>query len=84
MVLLEVCLESIESAITAQRNGAARVELCANLTEGGTTPSYATIARCKNVLEIPIMVMIRPRGGDFYYSEMELEIMKVIYIVVFV
>ncbi|KAI9359275.1 CutC family protein [Zopfochytrium polystomum] len=75
-MILEVCLETVESAVTAEQNGALRVELCANLTEGGTTPSIGTIKRCKSLVNIPIMVMIRPRGGDFVYTDEEIEIMK--------
>ncbi|KAI8896753.1 copper homeostasis protein cutC [Globomyces pollinis-pini] len=74
--VLEVCLESVESAIIAEKNGAHRVELCANLLEGGTTPSKGTIKQCKLAIKIPIMVMIRPRGGDFCYSDIEFNIMK--------
>ncbi|KAJ3322107.1 hypothetical protein HDV06_003558 [Boothiomyces sp. JEL0866] len=73
---LEICLENVESAIAAERNGAIRVELCANLLEGGTTPSKGLISVCKSKVNIPIHVMIRPRGGDFSYSEIEFEIMK--------
>lgn len=73
--LFEVCLESIDSAIAAERGGAQRVELCANLTEGGTTPSLGTVELCREKVAIDIMVMIRPRGGDFLYSELEYESM---------
>ena len=75
-VRLEICLENAESALAAEQNGASRVELCGNLLEGGTTPSYGLITICKKILSIPIHVMIRPRGGDFCYSDMEYEIMK--------
>ncbi|KAJ3311296.1 hypothetical protein HDV04_004104 [Boothiomyces sp. JEL0838] len=73
---LEICLENVESAIAAEKNGAIRVELCANLLEGGTTPSKGLISVCKSKVNIPIHVMIRPRGGDFLYSSIEFEIMK--------
>ncbi|KAJ3196663.1 hypothetical protein HK101_008117 [Irineochytrium annulatum] len=76
MTLLEVCLETVESAIDAEKNGAARVEFCANLTEGGTTPSIAAVKVCKTMIKIPMMVMVRPRGGDFAYTDAEFDIMK--------
>lgn len=74
--LLEICVDSIESAINAQVAGADRIELCDNLPEGGTTPSYGTILSAKNNLDIAINVIIRPRGGDFLYSDDEFEIMR--------
>lgn len=74
--IIEVCVDSIESSMVAQRAGAHRVELCANLIEGGTTPSATTIEFLRNNLKIGLNVIIRPRGGDFLYSEIELEIMK--------
>jgi copper homeostasis protein len=74
--LLEVCSGSITSAITAQEAGAQRIELCDNLNEGGTTPSAGTIMLAKQKLTIPVFVLIRPRTGDFLYSELEFEVMK--------
>jgi len=73
---IEVCTAHLLSAIAAQNGGADRVELVDNLYEGGTTPSYATIKITREKLEIGLNVMIRPRGSDFYYSDLEFEIMK--------
>jgi len=74
-VLIEACVDSAESAVRAARGGAGRIELCANLVEGGTTPSAGTIAATLERVDLPIMVMVRPRGGDFLYSELERDIM---------
>jgi copper homeostasis protein len=73
---LEICVDSAESAIYAQTAGAHRVELCDNLMEGGTTPGYGVISAAREVLNIGLHVIIRPRGGDFLYSDLEFEIMK--------
>ncbi len=75
-MLREKCIGSFLEAIEAQKLGAERVELCDNLEEGGTTPSYGTIKMVVEKLDIPAFVIIRPRGGDFFYTEEELEIMK--------
>lgn len=75
-VLLEACVDSVASAVAAERGGAARIELCADLAAGGTTPSAGTIAECRKRLRIPIVVMIRPRGGDFLYSDAEVAVMR--------
>ena len=72
----EICVESYSEAIKAVQAGADRIELCENLFVGGTTPSYGTIKECVEKLKVPVMVMIRPRGGDFNYSGEEFEIMK--------
>jgi len=73
---LEICVDSVESAVNAQVAGADRVELCDNLTEGGTTPSYGTISSARENLDIGLHVIIRPRGGDFLYSDTEFDIMR--------
>ena len=73
---LEICVGSWESAMAAQMGGADRIELCDNLAEGGTTPSYGMLLQCKKSLQIPFFPIIRPRGGDFVFSAEEFEIMK--------
>lgn len=73
---LEICVDNIESAIEAQNAGADRVELCNNLYEGGTTPGYGTIISTRNNLSIGVNVIIRPRGGDFLYTDPEYDIMR--------
>ena len=73
---LEICVDSVESAIEAQIAGADRIELCSNLTEGGTTPGLGTIVAARNKLSIGLNVIIRPRGGDFLYSDLEYDIMR--------
>ncbi|WP_316767064.1 copper homeostasis protein CutC [Pedobacter frigiditerrae] len=73
---LEICANSFSSALEAEKGGANRVELCENMAEGGTTPSYAQIKLCKKKLNIQVWPIIRPRGGDFLYSNDEFELMK--------
>lgn len=75
-ILIEACVNSVESAIEAEKGGARRVELCDNLLEGGTTPSAASIQLAGKILSIDLNVIIRPRGGDFCYSDIEFEVMK--------
>jgi copper homeostasis protein len=74
-VLIEACVDSVESALAAESGGADRIELCDALVEGGLTPSAGKIALCRERLKIPIVVLIRPRSGDFLYSEGEVELM---------
>lgn len=74
-ILLEVCANSVASAVAAQEGGATRVELCENLYEGGTTPSYGQILITRSLLHIKIFVLIRPRGGDMLYTDLEFDIM---------
>lgn len=72
---IEVCANSVQSAINAEKGGADRIELCDNLYEGGTTPSAGTIIQTKESVTIDVFPIIRPRGGDFLYSEEEIQIM---------
>lgn len=73
---LEICANSVASCVEAKKGGAYRVELCAGIPEGGTTPSYGDIAVARELLnETKLNVIIRPRGGDFLYSELEHKIM---------
>ncbi|MDR6944643.1 copper homeostasis protein CutC [Mucilaginibacter pocheonensis] len=74
-VSLEVCANSVTSALAAQEGGAVRVELCENLKEGGTTPSHGQILQARRMLHIKLYVLIRPRGGDFLYTHLEYDIM---------
>jgi len=71
LVLIEVCVENTDGLVAAQRAGADRVELCASLLEGGLTPSWGMVEEAKRVATIPFHVIVRPRGGDFLYSEIE-------------
>ena len=75
-ILVEICCGSLDDAIEAERGGADRVELCSALFLGGLTPSIGTIVEAKKRLKIPIVVMIRPRGGGFCYSEAEMAAME--------
>ena len=71
-IQLEICSNSPQSALYAAQAGATRVELCQNLEKGGTTPSYAQIRQTRELISIGIHVLIRPRAGDFLYSEFAL------------
>lgn len=73
---VEICTFSLESCVNAQLAGASRVELCSGMYDGGTTPSAAMIRMAREKLSIELYVMIRPRGGDFLYSDQEFELMK--------
>ena len=73
---VEICTFSLESCLNAQLAGASRVELCSGMYDGGTTPSAAMIRMAREKLSIQLYVMIRPRGGDFLYSDLEFEMMK--------
>lgn len=75
-MLIEVCANSLESAMNAEKAGADRIELCAELGVGGITPSFGLIEKVVEKLSIPVHVLIRPRSGDFTYSEEELEVMQ--------
>lgn len=73
---IEICANSVESAVKAQEGGAYRIELCAGIPEGGTTPSFGEIRMARQLLQhAKLHVIIRPRGGDFLYSHLEQEIM---------
>ena len=74
-MLVEAAVESLDAAVAAERAGALRIELCARLDIGGTTPSLATIESVLEQVKIPVHVMVRPRGGDFVYTNDELNSM---------
>ncbi len=75
-MLLEICANSYQSAVNAEKAGAERIELCNELAVGGITPSYGLIKRVVETLSIPVFVLIRPRSGNFTFSDAEFEIMK--------
>lgn len=75
-MIVEVCANSLQSALNAQLAGADRIELCSELGVGGITPSYGLLKKVKEVIRLPVHVLIRPRSGDFMYSESEFQIMK--------
>jgi copper homeostasis protein len=69
--LFEICVEGVDGAVAAQAGGGDRIELCASLLEGGLTPSFGTIRAALKLCYLPIHVILRPRGGDFLYSDAE-------------
>ena len=74
--IIEIATSDFLTTRSAVEGGADRIELCANLAEGGTTPSYAQTKKCRDAFDIPLFPIIRPRGGDFLYNKDEFEIMK--------
>lgn len=75
-VTLEICVDTIESALAAERGGAHRIELCSDLSDGGVTPSAGLISAVHRRVSLSFFVMIRPRGGDFFYSNDEFDLMQ--------
>lgn len=75
-MLIEVCANSLQSALNAEKAGGHRIELCSELAVGGITPSYGLLKAVRDTISIPVHVLIRPRSGDFSYSDGEFEIMK--------
>jgi copper homeostasis protein len=73
---IEICANSCQSALNAQNAGADRIELCSELAVGGVTPSYGLLKQVLSKLSIPVYALIRPRSGDFCYSEVDFEIIK--------
>lgn len=76
MTKLEVCCYSVDCALTAELAGADRIELCASQADGGVTPSYGTLELAREKVKIPVHPIVRPRGGDFHYSQSEFEVLK--------
>ena len=76
MIIKEACVGNYIEAKRAYENGANRIELCDNLGEGGTTPSYGTVLLAMETLGLDILPIIRPRGGDFVFTEEEIRIME--------
>lgn len=75
-LILESCVETLEDALIAEENGANRIEMCSELDQDGLTPSHELTAQCVYYLSIPVMAMVRPRGGDFVYSKEEIKQME--------
>jgi len=75
LTLVEAAVETLDSALAAERAGADRIELCDNLNEGGTTPDGGLVAAIIERMKLPVFVLIRPRPGDFVYSESEFDVM---------
>jgi len=74
-ILVEACVDSVQGAIAAEQAGARRLELCANLVEGGTTPSGGMMRAVHRCVGIPVFAIVRPRGGDFLYDAADIEVM---------
>lgn len=74
-ITLEICIDSVTGALAAARGGADRLELCSALSEGGITPSYGLVQQVLTVCDLPVMMMIRCRGGGFVYSEEEIQVL---------
>jgi len=74
-MLLEVCIDTLEAAMAAEQGGAHRLEVCGDLSIGGVTPSQELLKSVKKHTSLPIMMMIRPRGGNFVYSDDEAAVM---------
>lgn len=74
-ILVEACVDSVQGAIAAEQAGAGRLELCANLVEGGTTPSGGMMRAVHRCVGIPVFAIVRPRGGDFLYDAADIEVM---------
>ncbi|OUR95112.1 copper homeostasis protein CutC [Flavobacteriales bacterium 34_180_T64] len=75
-MILEICASNYQSAMNAQEAGAHRIELCSELAVGGITPSYGLLKQVLDTISIPVCVLIRPRSGNFTYSDAEFDIMK--------
>jgi copper homeostasis protein len=75
-ILVEACVDTVASALAAERGGASRLELCDNLFDGGTTPSAGMISAVKAAVRIPVFVIVRPRGGGFVYTHDEIAVMR--------
>lgn len=76
-ILLEVCIDSVESAVAAKAGGADRLEVCSSLAADGTTPSYGLVKLCVEQVQLPVMMMIRPHDGGFVYSDADIEAMLI-------
>lgn len=75
-VVFELCAESIDACVAAGNGGADRVELCSALSEGGLTPSHGLLQEALRLSKVPVHTMVRPRGGNFVYSEAEFSVMR--------